>query len=167
MKHGIKEIPEKYVESRWTKDVISKQYHFGRNVYETADSENNKMVNEAYYNFEACLDFVRENKEKLASFVQKTKSMLKEYQNDPENGMMKKRTNAEMVSRLMGVTIPKEIEIKVPPPQNNKGSRLTRIRSAYEAPKKKITEEQEHRKCSVCEEHVPHNARTCPQRIKK
>ena len=72
-----------------------------------------------------------------------------------------------MVSRLMGVTIPKEIEIKVPPPQNNKGSRLTRIRSAYEAPKKKITEEQEHRKCSVCEEHVPHNARTCPPQIQK
>nr|KAJ0218320.1 hypothetical protein LSAT_V11C300149330 [Lactuca sativa] len=35
MKHGIKEIPEHYIENRWRKDVISMHYHFCRHVYDT------------------------------------------------------------------------------------------------------------------------------------
>ena len=163
MKHGIKEIPERYIESRWTKDVISKQYRFGRNVYETTDNDNNKFINQAYYNFEACLDFIRQNKEMLASFVQKTESMLKEYQNDPESLLVKKRTNADMVSRLMGITIPKHVEIKVPNVQNNKGcGRTTRIPSAFEIANQNANKQSVI--CSVCRQIALHNARTCPQR---
>nr|KAJ0225639.1 hypothetical protein LSAT_V11C100010080 [Lactuca sativa] len=80
MKHGIKEIPEQYIENHWRKDVISRHYHFGRHVYDTRDSEINRSVNQAYYNFEACL---------------KIESMLKEYENGPTNQIQKNRTDVE------------------------------------------------------------------------
>ena len=65
--------------------MISRHYHFGRHVYDTGDSEINRSVNQAYYNFEACLEYVRKNKEKIDLFVKKTESMLKEYESDPTN----------------------------------------------------------------------------------
>nr|KAJ0217309.1 hypothetical protein LSAT_V11C300127800 [Lactuca sativa] len=114
MKHGIKEIPEQYIENRWREDVISRHYNFGRHVYDTGDSEINRSVNQAYYNFEACLEYVRKNKEKMDLFVKKTESMLKEYENDPTNELQKNRTDVEEVGKLMGITIPKDIDINVP-----------------------------------------------------
>ncbi|XP_052625593.1 protein FAR1-RELATED SEQUENCE 5-like [Lactuca sativa] len=121
MKHGIKEIPEQYIENRWRKDVIPRHYNFGRHVYDTGDSEINRSVNQAYYNFEACLEYVRKNKEKIDLFVKKTESMLKEYENDPTNELQKNRTDVEEVGKLMGITIPKDIDINVPNVQSNKG----------------------------------------------
>lgn len=59
------------------------------------------MVNQAYHNFEACLDFVRLDKEKLDSFVKKTDSMFKEYENDPINELLKKWTNIDEVGKIM------------------------------------------------------------------
>ncbi|KAL7591215.1 hypothetical protein Lser_V15G31694 [Lactuca serriola] len=83
MKHGIKEIPEHYIRNRWRKDVISRHYNFGRHVYDIGDSEINRSVNQAYYNFEACLEY-------------------------------KNRTDVEEVGKLMGISIPKDIDINVP-----------------------------------------------------
>nr|KAJ0192682.1 hypothetical protein LSAT_V11C800405060 [Lactuca sativa] len=123
MKHGIKEIQELYIKSRWGKDVISRYYHFGRHVYNTGDNEINRSVNQAYYNFEACWEYVRKNKEKMDFFfVKKTESILKEYENDPANELQKNRTNVEEVGKHMDVSIPKNIDINVSNVQRNKGS---------------------------------------------
>nr|KAJ0208839.1 hypothetical protein LSAT_V11C400214470 [Lactuca sativa] len=89
MKHGIKEIPEQYIENHWRKNLISRHYHFGRHVFDTGDNEINRSVNQTYYNFEACLEYVRKNKDKMDFFVKKTESMLKEYENDPANELNK------------------------------------------------------------------------------
>nr|KAJ0222786.1 hypothetical protein LSAT_V11C200065640 [Lactuca sativa] len=118
MKHGIKEIPEQYIENRWRKDVISRHYNFGRHVYDIGDSEINRSVNQAYYNFEACLEY------------------------------------------LMGITIPKDIDINVPNVQSNKGCRKkSRIQSATEIAYKNSNKQT--RSCSGCGERAPHNLRTC------
>lgn len=164
MKHGIKEIPEQYIENRWRKDVISRHYNFGRHVYDTGDSEINRSVNQAYYNFEACLEYVRKNKEKMDLFVKKTESMLKEYENDPTNELQKNRTDVEEVGKLMGITIPKDIDINVPNVQSNKGcGKKSRIQSAAEIAYKNSNKQT--RRCSGCGERAPHNLRTCPIKL--
>nr|KAJ0192939.1 hypothetical protein LSAT_V11C800389950 [Lactuca sativa] len=64
-------------------------------------------------------------------FVKKTESMLKEYENDPTNELQKNITNVEEVGKLMGISIPKDIDINVPNVQSNKGSgKKNRIQSA-------------------------------------
>nr|KAJ0224930.1 hypothetical protein LSAT_V11C100009670 [Lactuca sativa] len=93
-----------------------------RHVYDTRDSEINRSVNQAYYNFEACLEYVRKNKDKMDLFVRKTEIMLKEYENDPTNELQKHRTNVEEVGKLMDISIPKDVEINVPNVQSNKGN---------------------------------------------
>nr|KAJ0206523.1 hypothetical protein LSAT_V11C500290040 [Lactuca sativa] len=79
---------------------------------------------------------------------------------------LKSKTNGEVVCKLLGVTIPipEEINIHVLEVQSNKGSGINkRISSAgevaYENSKK------EHRMCSGCGKRVPHNLRTCPERV--
>ncbi|XP_052622428.1 protein FAR-RED IMPAIRED RESPONSE 1-like [Lactuca sativa] len=144
MKHVIKDIPEQYIENR--------------------DSEINISVNQAYYNFEACLEYVRKNKEKMDLFVKKTESMLKECENDPTNELQKNRTDVEEVGKLMGITIPKEIDINVPNVQSNKGcGKKSRIQSATEIAYKNSNKQT--RRCSGCGERAPHNLRTCPIKL--
>nr|KAJ0207146.1 hypothetical protein LSAT_V11C500287370 [Lactuca sativa] len=159
MKHGIKEIPKQYIENRWRKDVISRNYHFGRHVYDTGNSEINKPVNQAYYNFEACLEYIRKNKDKMDLFVKKKESMLNEYENDPTNKLKKNMTDVEEVGKIMGISIPKDIEINVPNVQSNKGSGKKNRIQTY-----KISNKQT-RRCSGCGEMAPHNLRTCPIKL--
>nr|KAJ0197145.1 hypothetical protein LSAT_V11C700379150 [Lactuca sativa] len=117
------------------KDVISRHYHFGRHVYDTGDSEINRSVNQAYYNFEACL----------------------EYENDPKNELQKNRTYVEEVGKLMGISISKDIDINV---QSNKGSgKKNRIQSAAKIKYKNSNKQT--RRCSGYGERAPHNLRTC------
>ncbi|KAI3708543.1 hypothetical protein L2E82_37758 [Cichorium intybus] len=164
MKFGIKQIPEQYIVSRWRKDVISRHYHFGRHVSDSGDAETAKLVNEAYYNFESCLDILRADKEKLASFIQKIEIMHKELENDTSYGIMNKKTDVDMVSKLMNISVPKNIEILVPQIQRNKGSgKKKRLISATE--KACENSNKQSRICSGCGERAPHNLRTCP--IKK
>nr|KAJ0202767.1 hypothetical protein LSAT_V11C500264090 [Lactuca sativa] len=84
MKHEIKEIPEQH-------------------VYDIGYSEINRSINQAYYNFEACLEYIRKNKDKMDKFVKKTESMLEEYENDPTNELS--RTYVEEVGNLMGIYV--------------------------------------------------------------
>lgn len=164
MKFGIKQIPEQYIVSRWRKDVISRHYHFGRHVSDSGDAETAKLVNEAYYNFESCLDILRADKEKLASFIQKIEIMHKELENDTSYEIMNKKTDVDMVSKLMNISVPKNIEILVPQIQRNKGSgKKKRLISATE--KAFENSNKQSRICSGCGERAPHNLRTCP--IKK
>nr|KAJ0214295.1 hypothetical protein LSAT_V11C400193660 [Lactuca sativa] len=160
MKHRIMEIPEKYIANHWRKDVISRHYHFGRHVYDTGDSEINRSLNQAYYSFKACLEYVRKNKDKMDLFAKKTESMLKGYANDPTNEL----TDVEDVGKLMGISIPKDINITVPNVQSNKGSgKKNKIQSALEIAYKYSNNQT--RRCSGCGETALHNLRTCPIKL--
>nr|KAJ0200909.1 hypothetical protein LSAT_V11C600302830 [Lactuca sativa] len=97
-------------------------------------------------------------------FVKKTESMLKEYKNGPINELQKNRTDVEEVRKLMGVSIPKDIEINVPNVQINKGSgKKNRIQRAAEIAYKNSNKQT--RRCSGCGERAPHNLRTCPIKL--
>lgn len=121
------------------------------------------MVNQAYYNFEACLDFVRLNKEKLLFFVKKIERMLKEHENDPTNGLLKKE-KCWWGRHVYGVTILKHIEINVPNVQSNKQSgKKNRIPSIYE--KGYQNSNKQSRKNSGCGDRAPQNLYTCPTKI--
>ncbi|KAL7582685.1 hypothetical protein Lser_V15G45809 [Lactuca serriola] len=166
MRCGVKEIPERYILKRWRKDVISRNYHFSSVQSDSGDCENVKLVNDSYYSFESCLDIVRDDKKRLALFVEKQQMLLKEFESDYISPGLKSKTDGEVVCKLLGVTIPipEEINIHVPEVQSNKGSGIKkRIPSvgevAYENSKK------EHRMCSGCGKRVPHNLRTCPERV--
>ncbi|XP_052625885.1 protein FAR1-RELATED SEQUENCE 5-like [Lactuca sativa] len=166
MRCGVKEIPERYILKRWRKDVISRNYHFSSVQSDSGDCENVKLVNDSYYSFESCLDIVRDDKKRLALFAEKQQMLLKEFESDYISPGLKSKTDGEVVCKLLGVTIPipEEINIHVPEVQSNKGSGIKkRIPSAgevaYENSKK------EHRMCSGCGKRVPHNLRTCPERV--
>lgn len=166
MRCGVKEIPERYILKRWRKDVISRNYRFSSVQSDSGDCENVKLVNDSYYSFESCLDIVRDDKKRLALFAEKQQMLLKEFESDYISPGLKSKTDGEVVCKLLGVTIPipEEINIHVPEVQSNKGSGIKkRIPSAgevaYENSKK------EHRMCSGCGKRVPHNLRTCPERV--
>ncbi|CAI9285376.1 unnamed protein product [Lactuca saligna] len=149
MRCVVKEIPERYILKRWRKDVISRNYRFSSVQSDSGDCENVKLVNDSYYSFESCLDIVRDDKKRLASFAEKQQMLLKEFQSDYISPGLKSKTDGEVICKLLGVTIPipEEINIHVPEVQSNKGSGIKkRIPSAgevaYENSKK------EHRMCS-------------------
>nr|KAJ0194367.1 hypothetical protein LSAT_V11C800421060 [Lactuca sativa] len=166
MRCGVKEIPKRYFLKRWRKDVISRNYRFSSVQSDSSDCENVKLVNDSYYSFESCLDIVRDDKKRLTLFAEKQQMLLKEFEIDYISPGLKSKTDGEVVCKLLGVTIPilEEINIHVPEVQSNKGSGIKkRIPStgevAYENSKK------EHRMCSGCGKRVPHNLRTCPERV--
>ncbi|CAI9265140.1 unnamed protein product [Lactuca saligna] len=166
MRYGVKEIPERYILKRWRKDVISRIYRFSSVQSDSGDCENVKLVNDSYYSFESCLDIVRDNKRRLALFAEKQQMLLKEFESDYISHGLKSKTDGEVVCKLLGVTIPipEEINIHVPEVQSNKGSGIKKIipsagEVSYENSKK------EHRMCSGCGKQVPHNLRTCLERV--
>ncbi|XP_052623761.1 protein FAR1-RELATED SEQUENCE 5-like [Lactuca sativa] len=123
--HQTKKAVYKFISPRSIEKHAAKVY--------TRDIEINRSVNQAYYNFEACLEYVTKNKEKMDLFIKKTERMLKEYENDPTNELQKNWTDVEEVGKLMGITIPKDIDINVPNVQSNKGcGKESRIQSAAE-----------------------------------
>ncbi|KAL7588388.1 hypothetical protein Lser_V15G39548 [Lactuca serriola] len=95
---------------------------------------------------------------------EKTESMLKEYENDPTNELQKNRTDVEEVGKLMGISIPKDIDINVPNVQSNKGCRKkSRIQSAAEIVYKNSNKQT--RRCSGCGERAPHKLQTSPIKL--
>nr|KAJ0194542.1 hypothetical protein LSAT_V11C800429180 [Lactuca sativa] len=139
MRCGVKEIPKRYILKRWKKDVISRNYRFSSVQSDSGDCENVKLVNDSYYSFESCLDIVRDDKKRLDLFAEKQQMLLKEFESDYISPGLKSKTDGEVVCKLLGVTIPipEEINIHVPEVQSNKG----------------------------CGKRVPHNLRTCPERV--
>nr|KAJ0194610.1 hypothetical protein LSAT_V11C800444930 [Lactuca sativa] len=108
----------------------------------------------------------RDDKKKLALFVEKQKMLLKEFESESDytSAGLKNKTDGEVECKLMCVSIPipKEINIHVPQVQSNNAYGINKrspsaCEVAYENSKK------EHRMCSGCVKRVPHNLRTCPQ----
>ncbi|KAL7591779.1 protein FAR1-RELATED SEQUENCE 2-like [Lactuca sativa] len=123
-------------------------------------------VKEIPESFESHLDIVRDEKKRLALFAEKQQMLLKEFESDHISPGLKSKTDGEVICKHLGVTIPipEEINIHVPEVQSNKDFGIKkRIPSAgevaYENSKK------EHRMCSGCGKRVPHNLRTCPERV--
>nr|KAJ0194759.1 hypothetical protein LSAT_V11C700366360 [Lactuca sativa] len=138
-------------------------YEVHKEIYK-GSCEINRPVNQAYYNFEACLEYIRQNKDKMDLFGKKTESMLKEYENDPTNELQKNRIDVEEVGKLMGISIPKDIDINVPNVQSNKGSgKKNIIQSAANIAYKNSNKQT--RRCSGCRERAPRNLRTCPIKL--
>ena len=161
MNKDIKEIPERYVLRRWRKNVLSANYNLTRDQFDDRDIEVTKLVSEAYYNFESCLDLVRDDKEKLAAFVHKTTSMLKDAKSDSSGSVSNK--NSDVVERFIGVPIPDKVDIQVPNVQNNKGCGKKRLVGAAENAILKA--QKKTRICSGCGKREPHNLRTCPVKL--
>nr|KAJ0209844.1 hypothetical protein LSAT_V11C400183770 [Lactuca sativa] len=166
MRCGVKEIPERYILKRWRKDVISRNYRFSSVQSDSGDCENVKLVNDSYYSFESCLDIVTDDKKRLTLFAEKQQMLLKEFESDYISPGLKSKTDGEVVCKLLGVTIPipEEINIHVPEVQSNKGSGIKkRIPSACEVAYE--NSKKEHRMCPGCGKRVPHNLRTCLERV--
>ena len=72
MNKNFDEISDKYILSRWRKDVISWIYQLSSDRFDEEDANVTKLVNDVFFNIQSILDIVRDNKEKLASFAEKT-----------------------------------------------------------------------------------------------
>lgn len=161
IKKDFKEIPSEYILRRWTKDVIYSNHKLIRDRFDERDAEVTKLVNEAFFTFQSCLDIVRDDKEKLACFVQKTKHMLNDVKSDSTSEVT--TNNADLVEKLLGVAVPEEIVVQVPDVQFNKGCGKKRLVGEYE--KSILKAQKKTRICSGCGKREPHNLRTCPTRI--
>ena len=141
--------------------MISSNYQLTRDRFDERDSDVTKLVNKAFYNFESCVDMVRNNKEKLTSFVQKTDNMLKDMKSDSSGE--ESVTKSDLFEKLFGVSVPDEVEIQVPKVQSNKGRPKKRLIGVAERAigKSKVNT----RLCSGCSKREPHNVRTCPVAI--
>ena len=159
LKKDIKKIPEQYLLRRWRKDVISANYQLSRDGFDDRDAEVTKLVNDAFFNFESCLDLVRDNKEKLVCFVEQTEAMLKKARGESSGDVLS--NNTHVVEKLIGVAIPDEVEIQVPDWHNNKGGR-SKKRLISEAEKAILKSSKKTRLCTGCGKYDPHNIRTCP-----
>jgi len=163
IRKDFQEIPEQYILSGWRKDVISSNYQLSRDRFEENDSEVSRLVNEAYLNFESCLDSVRNNKEELTKFFRKTEILKIEFKSDSSTLVPNKDKDKEIIEELISASIPDNIEINVPDVQNNKGCGKKRLIGEVE--KQVLAAKKKTRICSACGKREPHNARTCPNRI--
>lgn len=163
MTKDVCEIPERYILRRWRKDVISSRYHLIMHGCDELDGEFAKQISLIYSSIGKCLDFVRDDKEKMSLLVDKIQVILKEFE-VVSSKKIEMMTKTDLVTKVMGVSIPENVIVQVPTVQRNKGcGTKKRIPSQFENVSQ--NSKRGSRICSGCNLYVPHNYRTCPVRI--
>ena len=146
------------------KDVISSHLLVAKHGCVETQGETFKLINEAYSNIETCVDLVKDNKEELKSFVENTKSILKDLEKrcTKKNG---KLNDTELIKNMLGIrNIPDTIDIRVPRIQENAGVG-TKKRMISGSEKARSSKKKKSRRCKGCGEFAGHNWRTCEVRI--
>nr|GEY91327.1 protein FAR1-related sequence 5-like [Tanacetum cinerariifolium] len=133
--NSIDIIPERYISKRWRKDVLPRHLLEKRHKYRTCIEETDQLASDIHTTMEYCFNHLRNDTEKLTKFLAK---------------------------KLLGVTTPNEVVVKVSKGIRNKGCGTggARFIGPGEKAKNKAKTKQQGRSCSICFETV-HNMRTC------
>ncbi|KAK2383722.1 protein FAR1-RELATED SEQUENCE [Trifolium repens] len=153
------EIPSHYIVNRWTKFATSRPvFDSDGNVLEACSKFESEriLVSKAWAQLFKCMHMAGTNKEKLlliynegCSIEQKMSKMKGDVVSRP----------LDEVEALIGVNVPKKVEILPPKPSHTKGCGK-RIKGG----KEKAMEQQQKsiRQCHTCKQYAPHDSRNCP-----
>ncbi|KAK2415706.1 protein FAR1-RELATED SEQUENCE [Trifolium repens] len=156
---GFSEIPSHYIVNRWTKFATSRPvFDSDGNVLEACSKFESEriLVSKAWAQLFKCMHMAGTNKEKLlliynegCSIEQKMSKMKGDVVSRP----------LDEVEALIGVNVPKKVEILPPKPSHTKGCGK-RIKGG----KEKAMEQQQKsiRQCHTCKQYAPHDSRNCP-----
>lgn len=159
--NAIDKIPERYISKRWTKDVLPDHLLEKRHRYGPCIEETDKLAADVRATIEYCVDRLRNDTEKLSKFLAKVNEIKRDL--DVELPTEKRKPNNEEVyQKLLGVSTPKEVFVKVPQGIRNKGCGTggSRFIGPGEKAKTKAKTKTKGRTCSICNE-TGHNMRTC------
>ncbi|KAL4572068.1 hypothetical protein LXL04_018837 [Taraxacum kok-saghyz] len=159
---GIDEFPNKYVLTRWLKDVATQtnpDIRANRNKILGGGDELNSMVRDIYGIVDSCLDRLVTNMEDLSLYKDKQQQLKIDVEKN--TSVMPPMSNREVIASYYGVTSNEEITLKTPKGIRNKGCGPYKKRMIGEK-EKAIEKTKKSRTCSLCR--LPsHNARSCPK----
>ncbi|GJV72972.1 FAR1-related sequence 5-like protein [Tanacetum coccineum] len=163
----IDTIPERYISKRWRKDVIPRHLLEKRHRYGPCIEETDQLASDIHTTIEYCVNRLRNDTEKLTEFLAKVNELKKNLDDElpPEP---QKSNNEDIFQKLLGVTTPNEVVVKVPKGIRNKGCGTggARFIGPGEKAKNKAKTKQQGRSCSICFE-TGHNMRTCKRNKSK
>ena len=158
---GIDEFPNKYVLTRWLKDVATQTNPHKRanpNKLLGGGDELNTMVRDIYGIVDSCIDRLVTNMDDLSLYKDKQLELKKDVETN--TSVMPPMSNHEVIASYYGVTTNEEITLKTPKGIRNKGCGPYKKRMIG-AKEKAIHKSKKSRTCSLCR--LPsHNARSCP-----
>ncbi|GKA42748.1 FAR1-related sequence 5-like protein [Tanacetum coccineum] len=159
--NSIDTIPERYISKRWRKDVIPRHLLEKRHRYGPCIEETDQLASDIHTTIEYCVNRLRNDTEKLTEFLAKVNELKKNLDDElpPEP---QKSNNEDIFQKLLGVTTPNEVVVKVSKGIRNKGCGTggARFIGPCEKAKNKVKTKQQGRSCSICFE-TGHNMRTC------
>ena len=159
--NSINKIPDRYVSRRWTKDVLPNHLLEKRHRYGPCIEETDNLASDLHASLEYCIDRIRNDTEKLTELLEKVNELKRNL--DAELPTEKRNPNTEEVcQKLLGVTTPEQVIVKVPQGIRNKGCGTggSRFIGPGEKAKSKAKTNKKPRTCSICNE-TGHNMRTC------
>ncbi|PWA79954.1 FAR1 DNA binding domain-containing protein [Artemisia annua] len=161
--HGIDSIPQKYISSRFRKNVLPAHLRDKCHRYGPCIEETEVIASEIMSTVEASINLIRNDTEKLSDLLEKVKGLKIDIESDVPVPSGPQNKDA-LYEDLLGVTAPSKVIIRNPRKCRPKGS--TRIKSAVEkgkAQKRARTNRKvpfRQRQCSNCGE-LGHNKATC------
>ena len=154
---NINEIPERYINRRWRRDIIPPDLRSRRNKYGNANNGVQKYVHEINTVVEDCIDNLVPDEKMLQEFLDKVKALKIDVEKNVQKTPKKKKEDT--MADLTGTRRPGEILVSNPPVGSYKGcAKNTRIMGGKELG---IKESQKRKvMCRNCGG-TNHNARTC------
>nr|GEW02586.1 hypothetical protein [Tanacetum cinerariifolium] len=157
---NIEVISERYILSRWRRDLIPPALRRNTNRYGEKDEAIEKLTNEANFVVDECLFLLRKDKEQLKQFVENLENIKKEIQVKVPNPPSQK--TGDVIEDIYAIKKPKQNLVNNPQKARNKGGRRgERIKSEREIAMK--AKAKRARKCRYCAEKTnKHTKTTCP-----
>ncbi|GJX80746.1 FAR1-related sequence 5-like protein [Tanacetum coccineum] len=162
--YGIDKIPDAYLNSRWTKNVLPSHLLDKRHRYGPCIEETETLASQIHQTIEDCIGLFRNDSDKLSELLATVKEMKKKLEDETQTTNVEQNKEA-LYADLLGVTVPDKVVIKTPRSIfRSKGTR--RMKSAAEIGKAKTIARTnrkvpfKRRTCSTCGG-KGHNKATC------
>ncbi|KVI12369.1 FAR1 DNA binding domain-containing protein [Cynara cardunculus var. scolymus] len=161
---GVETIPEEYILRRWRSDLIPIELQNSRQRICDVGEDQRRIINDTYEIVDDVLDILRNDKEKLESFVVKLREMRDDVAKDRtyEPSMKRKERGIE---QILGFTRPDNIEIHPATGIRNKGCGTSK-RLIGAAEKAAVNSSRPKRMCRGCNMLSNHDIRNCPNKKK-
>ncbi|GJW06932.1 FAR1-related sequence 5-like protein, partial [Tanacetum coccineum] len=138
--YGIDKIPDAYLNSRWTKNVLPSHLLDKRHRYGPCIEETETLASQIHQTIEDCIGLFRNDSDKLSELLATVKEMKKKLEDETQTTNVEQNKEA-LYADLLGVTVPDKVVIKTPRSIfRSKGTR--RMKSAAEIGKAKTGENE-------------------------
>ncbi|XP_024971930.1 uncharacterized protein LOC112510813 [Cynara cardunculus var. scolymus] len=161
---GVESILEKYILRRWRRNLMTIELQNSRQRICDIGEDQRRIINDTYDVIDDVLDILRDNKEKLESFMATLKEMRDDVAKDRTYEPLMKRKECG-IEQIIGFTRPDNIEIHPATGIRNKGCGTSKRLIAV-AEKATVKSSRPKRMCSGCKLMSNHDIRNCPAKRK-